>query len=234
MKRIHIPLIREEIELGKESSRDPANAFLPELHPRLTTIYSPWYTRACPVCAQKIRVGDRVRLCPKCNQAYHDDDRFDLRCWQERFKSGHVCRAPYYDRFAERHDEGCDFTCDGESSDESQSPPGKNSDQTRNPELIRRFERGLTSAWSAFGGREVVMAQAGDTFIGHNCPWCRFQVRVGDHIVKCPCGKCETWFHDDIYRHLECWNEWNGAQGLLFCPTTGAKIGQNESAYDTD
>src|SRR4030095_3992419 len=67
-----------EIDLGIASSRDPENAFLPDLYARTPTIYSPWYTRACPVCQDKFRAGDRVRLCPgangkRCGRAYHDD-----------------------------------------------------------------------------------------------------------------------------------------------------------------
>jgi hypothetical protein len=28
----------------------------------------------------------------------------------------------------------------------------------------------------------------------------------------------------DIYRHLTCWNEWNGARGHDYCPTTCTPI----------
>ena len=161
---------RAEIDLGIASSRDPVNAFLPDLHPRTTTIYSPWYTRTCPVCGHKFREGDRVRLCPgvegkPCGQAYHDDAHYDLRCWPERFKGGQVCKKGGYDRFAGRDVAGCSFTWSGEPADHD-----------------------------------------------------------GAHVVKCPCGRCETYFHDDIYRRLECWNQWNGSQGLFYCPTTGARI----------
>ncbi len=219
---------KAEIDLGMASSRDPVNAFLPDLYARTTTIYSPWYTRTCPVCRHKFREGDRVRLCPghqgkPCSQAYHDDSQYNLHCWHTHFTDGNVCKASGYDRFAERHIEGCRFTWSGEFPDQGQTgaqaaPP------SRNPILVRQFEAGLESVWQAFGEHDVILAQPGDFFIGHNCPWCRFQVRAGDHVVKCPCGRCETYFHDDIYRHLECWNEWNGSQGLFFCPTTGSRI----------
>ncbi|HEY4389505.1 MAG TPA: hypothetical protein VGN34_34120, partial [Ktedonobacteraceae bacterium] len=57
----------------------------------------------------------------------------------------------------------------------------------------------------------------------HKCPWCRFRVRVGDWVVACPCqSNCGTYFHQDVFRHLTCWNEWNGVTGHNFCPTTGA------------
>lgn len=60
--------------------------------------------------------------------------------------------------------------------------------------------------------------------IGHKCPWCRFHIRIGDCVVQCPCGNCNTWFHDDLYRHLTCWNAWHGPQGNKYCPVTGAQI----------
>jgi hypothetical protein len=43
-------------------------------------------------------------------------------------------------------------------------------------------------------------------------------------VVRCPCGQCDTYFHDDVFRHLTCWDEWNGSRGHDYCPTTGAKI----------
>ena len=227
------------MDLGVASSRDPVNAFLPDLHPRTTTIYSPWYTRTCLVCGQKFREGDRVRLCPgvegkPCGQPYHDDSRYDLHCWRERFKSGQVCKKSGFDRFADRHVEGCRFTWSGDLSESGQSTEQTKPESERRGLLIRQFEGGLKSVWHAFGEREVLLAKPGDSFIGHNCPWCRFQIRAGDHIVKCPCGKCETYFHDDIYRHLECWNAWNGSKGLSFCPTTGARIPQEKFANAMD
>jgi hypothetical protein len=146
-----------------------------------------------------------------------------LRCWQAHFTADQVCKEGGYDRFAERHVEGCHFTWSGRFPDQDQGE-GPAEPVRRNEILVRQFESGLESVWQAFGERAVLLAQPDDPFIGHNCPWCRFQVRAGDHVVKCSCGKCETYFHDDIYRHLECWNEWNGSQGLFFCPTTGARI----------
>jgi hypothetical protein len=170
-----------------------------------------------------------VRLCPgvegkPCGQAYHDDGHYDLRCWPEHFKGGQVCKKGGFDRFAGRDVAGCSFTWSGTPADHDGATGQADSASQRNDVLIRHFESGLMSVWRAFGERDVLLAKPGDSFIGHNCPWCRFQIRVGDHVVKCPCGKCETYFHDDIYRHLECWNQWNGSQGLFFCPTTGARI----------
>lgn len=229
MESMTVSPCRLELDLGIESSRDPVNAFLPDLTLRTTTIYSPWYTRTCPGCRHKFREGDRVRVCPgtagkPCGQAYHDDTHFNLRCWQSHFRDGHVCKESGFDRFANEHVEGCGYTWSGGFPDEETTCPAVATDSKRNEALVRQFEIGLMSTWRAFGARHVLVAKPGDSFIGHNCPWCRFQIRAGDHIIKCPCGKCQTYFHDDIFRHLECWNQWNGSQGQHFCPTTGSKI----------
>jgi hypothetical protein len=222
-------IFRMEFDLGNASSRDPANAFLPDLYPRTTTIYSPWFTRTCPVCRQRFREGDRVRLCPgvegkPCGQPYHDDRQYNLHCWQTHFRDGNVCKKAGFDRFAGLHLEGCGFSWSGTFPDQDPTTRLAENPAPRNEILVRQFELGLKSTWRAFGERAVLLATPGDSFIGHNCPWCRFQIRAGDHVVKCPCGRCETYFHDDIYRHLECWNQWNGSQGLHFCPTTGSRI----------
>jgi hypothetical protein len=229
MQTITRNLCRVAFDLAIASSCDPINAFLPDLHLRTTTIYSPWFTRSCPACRQKFREGDRVRLCPgvegkPCGQAYHDDGQYNLRCWDAHFRDGNVCKKKGFDRFAGRHVDGCGFTWAGTLPD--RDPPTRLAAgrSPRNGTLVRQFEAGLKSTWRAFGEREVLLAVAGDPFIGHNCPWCRFQIREGDHIVKCPCAICFTYFHDDIYRHMECWNQWNGSRGLHFCPTTGSKI----------
>jgi hypothetical protein len=217
---------RNEFDRGIASSRDPTNAFLPDLDARTTTIYSTWFATTCPVCHHKFRVGDRVRLCPgadgrACGKAYHDDSQYGLHCWQERFGNGSVCTPPHKDRMTGRAVVGCAFVWDGTLPNESHVTDVARS---RNVVVSRQFENGLKSVWGAFGGYQVRAATEEDAFVGHNCPWCRFKIRVGDHVVKCPCGECNTYFHNDIYRHLECWNEWNGTKGLFFCPTTGSRI----------
>jgi hypothetical protein len=161
---------RAEIDLGIASSRDPVNAFLPDLHPRTTTIYSPWYTRTCPACGHKFREGDRVRLCPgvegkPCGQAYHDDGHYDLRCWPEHFKGGQVCKKGGFDRFAGRDVAGCSFTWSGTPVDHDGSTGQADSASQRNDVLIRHFERGLMSVWRAFGERDVLLAKPGDSFM---------------------------------------------------------------------
>src|ERR1051325_7699477 len=101
--------LREEIETGLSAARDPMNAGLPDLAIRVTTIYSPWYTRACPVCQDQFRDDDRVRLCPLCEQAYHDDDSYHLHCWQERFRVQGVCKLSRYDQILEVEEQGCGY-----------------------------------------------------------------------------------------------------------------------------
>jgi hypothetical protein len=80
--------LREEIQLGVKMAVDPVNATLPPLAARVTTIYSHWFSAPCRVCRHPFRSGDRVRLCPQCEVAYHDDPHFGLNCWHVRFGAG--------------------------------------------------------------------------------------------------------------------------------------------------
>ena len=104
--------LRDEIGQGLLLAADPSNAGLPELAVRSTTVYSPWYAQTCIVCMQKFREADRVRLCPKCGRPYHDDDKYDLPCWQTHFGGGGRCTRGGVDRFSDdkREIAGCDFT----------------------------------------------------------------------------------------------------------------------------
>jgi hypothetical protein len=215
----------EEIKAGIAASRDPTNAGLPDPTTRkTTTIYSHWYTRTCPECKHKFREGDRVRLCPQCEQAYHDDDQYHLYCWQKHFANDSVCRKERYDPIAEVKRKGCDYRWSGTFPDESEDVGEEALPARRVAEVTGQFLHGLENVWSPFGEEAVFEVEAGSPIVGHNCPWCRFQIRAGDRVVKCPCGKCDTYFHDDIFRHLTCWDDWNGSRGNDYCPTTGARI----------
>jgi len=216
--------LREEIDAGRAASRDPDNAELPDLYARQTTIYSPWYTRTCPECKHKFREGDHARLCPVCGQAYHDDDQYELACWQDHFADGSVCRESRTDPISGVYRQGCDYRWSGIFPDESKDAEAESQPARRVFEVTTQFLRGLENVWSSFGEEAVFEVEAGTPIVGRKCPWCRFQIRAGDRVVKCPCGDCDTYFHDDIFRHLTCWNEWNGSQGNDYCPTTGAKI----------
>ncbi|HEY0384843.1 MAG TPA: hypothetical protein VGC64_02475 [Pyrinomonadaceae bacterium] len=216
--------LRAEMETGMSASRDPQNAGQPDLAPRVTTIYSPWYTRACPVCKNKFRDDDRVRLCPLCEQAYHDDDSYHLHCWQERFKTEGICKVSRYDQILEREEQGCDYRWSGKFPKVTENRRGPSQSQRRVALVTTHFLQGLEAIWKPYGEEAVFEVEENSAIIGHNCPWCRFQVRAGDRVVRCPCGKCSTYFHNDVFRHLTCWNDWNGSRGNDYCPTTGAKI----------
>lgn len=224
--------LRQEIDIGIAASCDPQNAGLPDLFARTTTIYSPWYTRTCPECKLQFREGDRVRLCPKCGQAYHDDDQYHLYCWQSRFANGNVCKKERYDPIAELNRDGCTYQWCGTFPNENE---GNNGEKTRSMqvELVSvHFLQGLEKIWTPYGEEVVYEVKQEDPQIGHRCPWCRFLIRAGDRVVKCPCGNCDTYFHDDIFRHLTCWNDWNGTRGHDYCPTTGARIIRSVSTIE--
>jgi hypothetical protein len=216
--------LREEMEAGMSASRDPANAGQPDLSVRVTTIYSPWYTRTCPVCKNKFRDDDSVRLCPLCEQAYHDDDSYHLHCWQERFQIQGVCKVSRYDQILEVEEQGCNYRWSGTFPQKALTRRAGQEPQRRVALVTAHFLQGLEAIWKPYGEESVFEVAESSPIIGHHCPWCRFQVRAGDRVVKCPCGKCSTYFHNDVFRHLTCWNDWNGSRGHDYCPTTGAKI----------
>jgi hypothetical protein len=216
--------LRQQIDSGLAMSRDPGNAALPELSARTTTIYSPWYVRTCRRCKDKFREGDRVRLCPLCQDAYHDDDQFRLHCWQEQFADGGVCRKARYDPIAEAYDDGCPYHWSGRFPDQPPRAGDEFQPRRRIAQVTAQFLSGLERVWMPYGREPVFEVEDDSPVEGCYCPWCRFQIRAGDRVVKCPCGKCYGHFHDDIYRHLICWNDWNGSQGNDHCPITGETI----------
>jgi hypothetical protein len=226
--------LRDEIEAGLAASEDPKNAGLPDLYLRQTTMYSLWYTRTCPECKHKFREGDMVRICPRCGRVYHDDDQHQLHCWQEHFAAGGACQEVGIDPITDQPRVTCDYTWPGDFPDESQAgretaPP---TSTQRIPYVTEQFMNGLETFWTPYGEENVLEVPRGSQIVGHECPWCRFQIRAGDRVVKCPCGKCNTYFHNDIFRHLTCWNEWHGSEGNDYCPTTSAKIERERSADD--
>lgn len=217
-------MIRQELELGASAAKDPDNAGLPDLAPRTTTIYSPWYTRICPECKLKFREEDRVRICPSCGQAYHDDHQYNLHCWQKHFANNGICKKADRDPITGEARSGCRYQWPGIFPDEKSDQDPKTIIYQRTHQVSTLFLRGLEQVWSPFGNEKVMEVTLDDPIIGHKCPWCRFMIRSGDRVVKCPCGQCNTYFHNDIFRHLTCWNDWNSGRGNDYCPTTGAKI----------
>lgn len=228
--------LRAEIDLGVAMAADPANANLPDLALRVTSVNSPWFTRTCRVCHHKFREGDQVRICPQCGQAYHDDNQYGLHCWQKKFAAGHVCKEGGIDRFSGQQMRRCDFTWSGTLPDEVSSTEAVATIDSTPPDLdealVNQFVTGVEKVWRPFGEQPVIKVKPGSALVGRICPWCRFQVRASDWVVACPCG-CGTYFHQDVFRHLTCWNEWNGVEGNDFCPTTGrsySKAGSDDSA----
>ncbi len=218
--------LRDEIERGLTLASDPVNANLTALALRGTTIYSPWFVCTCKVCRFKFRVGDLVRLCPKCKEPYHADEHSGLDCWQRHFAPGHICSEGGKDRFGEDNavKPSCDFIWDGKLA--GQGPPQADatpSNPSPHAALVTHFIGGLEAAWRPFGGVETINALPGSESVGRRCPICRFLIRAGDWVVACPC-KCGTYIHQDVFRQLTCWNEWNGVQGKNFCPNIGSPL----------
>lgn len=227
--------LREELAAGEASSADPANANLPQLERRITTLYSPWFGRFCRVCGFKFREGDRVRQCSECGEPYHDDPRYGLYCWQKQFVLGAICNPGGDDRFSEdtdplpscRFPQGLDVKAQAALAKTLVMEP--QTEQESSDGLAAHFIAGVETLWRPFGGRRSIKVLQGSPYVGLSCPWCRFMVRVGDWVVPCPCeGDCGTVFHQDVFRHLTCWNEWNGPQGRHHCPNTGSPYRKDE------
>src|SRR5436190_4058644 len=93
-------VLAAELDRGVAMAADPGNAALPDLCLHVTTIHSRWFARTCRSCLDKFREGDQVRLCPACQDAFHDDPQYGLRCWERRFAGGQPCREASDPRFA--------------------------------------------------------------------------------------------------------------------------------------
>jgi hypothetical protein len=206
--------IHAELELGIKMAGDPANTSLPELALRVTSINSVWFTQMCRVCKDKFREGDYVRVCPTCSEPYHDDQQYDLYCWQKHFAAGAMCK-------------GCSSAWPVSPSGEASLSHHSLHDLVQTPHthrLVNQFVVGVETVWRPFGQQPSRKVPHGSPLIGRKCPWCRFRVRAGDWVVECPCqSNCGVYFHQDIFRRLTCWNEWNGVDGNQFCPETGAR-----------
>jgi hypothetical protein len=85
------------------------------------------------------------------------------------------------------------------------------------------FMRGVRQHWKPAGNLAVELVQRGMGLVGRRCPICRHTVRLGDHVVRCPCGRgCNGVFHQDLTRHLTCWDTWNRGSERAFCAFTQA------------
>lgn len=224
-------IVRDEMRTGIDTSRDPANANLSELAARTTTIYSPWYMHLCLSCRHKIRDGDLVRLCPLCGSAYHDDDQYRLYCWQKQFADGAACQEPRKDPLSGIMEPGCPYKWGGAFPDSTK--PIEKLQRQRISQISSQFLRGIEAVWRPYGHEPVFEVDDSSPTIGFPCQWCRSQIRAGDRVVRCPCGKCLGHFHNDIYRHLTCWNDWNGTQGAGYCPIDGKAIVRPNSVAES-
>lgn len=213
-----LDILRLEIDKGIEMATDPANINLPELAQRITTKNSPWFMEHCPTCRNLFRIDDRVRLCPICEEAYHDDPQFELNCWHQKYGEQQPCGNWLDDELGSNNMQCCDYVWEGQL-------PIEQTETAATPEIMpsqttmQQFVGGVRTIWQPFSGQPVLKVNSQDVMVGRKCPWCRFNIRVGDWVIACPCG-CGTYFHEDVFRHLTCWNEWNGAQGKRYCPNT--------------
>ncbi len=202
--------IKKEIDKGKEIANDPINALLPDHAIRVTTITSDWFTQECEHCNLNFREEDHVHVCPKCEDAYHEDKRYNLNCWTNSQEKEGLCPCG-------------EFSLTTDSKEEDKNIASDQASSTVNLESIyEHFTNGMKNKWQSFGGEEieVLTAQSGSKAIGKSCPMCRFKIREGDRYVESPCG-CKAYFHNDIFRHLTCWNNWKGRGKKAHCPISG-------------
>lgn len=87
------------------------------------------------------------------------------------------------------------------------------------------FLQGLHTHWNPDDHVQCLTVEPRSPLIGKRCPICRHTVRPGDRVVRCPCGRaCGGVFHQDISRHLTCWDTWNRSTRRHYCAFTGAPL----------
>lgn len=198
--------LRNALERGMDIARDPANAHC--THPddtRITTIFSPWLLYTCRVCHHTIRQGDLVRPDPRVPapnpfspRMLHEDPANGLCCW---------------------------------SRDRGLLIPDKPTITACPHEVRDAFLRGLQQHWQPADVEKTVLVQPDDAeawaYVGRKCPICNHTVRPGDRVVPCPCGNgCGGVFHQDVIRHLTCWDTWNRGTRRTHCVFTEAPYQQ--------
>ena len=194
-------LLKLGFQSGIEQSKDKTNAILPEFSLRKTTLDSSWFLEKCKICKNYFREDDLVRLCPKCGEAFHDDKNYNLYCWELQLENGQQCI--------------CGEAIDYEKINDTQ-------DNFRSLLSVdQSFIEGLEETWKPFGEQKVLTVLPNSSIVGLTCQICRYKIRIGDRVVKCPCSPiCLTFFHSDIFRNLNCWNYYNGFLGKDYCPTS--------------
>lgn len=190
------PELDAAIQRGLAIARDPQNAHITDPHtPRITTIYSPWYSEICLRCGHTLREDDQVLPHPNRPERYlHEDPATGFGCWSR------LQGLPLLVTLAED-----------------------------TPELAavrEQFLAGLHAHWTpeqANKRLDTLVVKRGDPWVLQICTICGHSVRVGDQVVRCPCGNpsCHGVFHQDITRHLTCWDTWGRTHYRQYCAFTG-------------
>lgn len=190
------PELRAAVLRGLEIARDPRNAHVTDPHtPRITTIYSEWYRQICLRCGHTFREGDRVLPHPhKPGRYLHEDPAAGFGCWSRLQGLPLVVTLP-------------------------DDPPEVAAVRTA-------FLAGLHQHWRpqhADRLLDVIVVKPGDPWVRQTCPICGHTVRVGDQVVRCPCGQpgCHGVFHQDISHHLTCWDTWGRTRNRHYCAFIG-------------
>ncbi len=169
-----------------------------------TTARSAWYrTQRCAECDHTFRIGDPVMVCPSCDRVYHQHPLHGLEC------------------FAVIHEEDGKCCC-GWSIPGPVPPPVPVSTQANTV----AFLEGLSRSWRVYRGLLTTTVTGETRLEGRLCAVCGDSVRLGEIVVRCPCGhgpagSCGTIIHHDLGRQLHCWNDWNQGRGRAWCPTSG-------------
>ncbi len=115
-----------------------------------------------------------------------------------------------------------------------QGHPVRTAHRQTMPEPIRdQFLRGLHAHWHPADYQQCLVVEPGARLVGRQCPICRHSIRPGDSVVLCPCGHdCGGVFHQDITRHLTCWDTWSRSAQRSYCAFTGAPLVSQAEQYD--
>jgi hypothetical protein len=172
--------LQQMLDRGIAMARDPLNAA--SLHDpqaaRVTTLYSSWLLEYCRVCHHTFREDDIVR------------PHFELSdvMLHEDARTGLMCWSRV------------------QQLPVSQPLLAQLEDIDEN--LREEFMRGLRIHWNPAKDAQAILVPSRSNLIGLKCPICRHTVRGGDWVVPCSCNRCGGVFHQDITRHLTCWETW--------------------------
>jgi hypothetical protein len=186
--------LERQLQRGIDMARDPRNAH----------VRDPLHPRVTTLYSSWL-----LQTCLRCQHTFRIDDRVlphpsrPERMLHEDPETGLVC----YSRLS------------GRTLPQPQVTP-------INPEVHAAFLRGLEQSWRPTGNVQLIVVPPKSLYIGRKCPICRHTVRKGDTIVRCPCGRpeCSGVFHQDVQRHLTCWDTWSVGMRRQHCAFTGAPI----------